>query len=85
MTYAEFQKLLLVADSMIGSCAPKKSEYGRGYHIGIQLHFSNPQPGSVPDHYSLAEIARENGCRNVDAFARGYRDGCKGLKPNYID
>jgi hypothetical protein len=84
MTYAEFQKLLLLADSMVASCAPKKAEYGRGYHMGIQIHFNNAQPGSVPDQYSIAEIARVSGCRNVDAFARGYHDGCMGLKPEYI-
>jgi hypothetical protein len=51
--------------------------------MGIQIHFNNNQPGSPPDHYSIAEIARTNGCRDVHAFARGYRDGCMGLKPEY--
>ena len=83
MTFAEDQKLLLLADSMIASCAPKKAEYGKGYHVGIQIHFNNAQPGSLPDHYSIAEIARSNGCRNVHAFVRGYRDGYLGLKPEY--
>jgi hypothetical protein len=83
MTYADFQKLLLLADRMIASSAPRKAEYGRGYHLGIQIHFNNARPGSLPDHYSIAEIARQNGCRNVHAFARGYRDGCMGLKPEY--
>jgi len=68
MTYAEFRKLLLLADSMIASCAPKKAEYGRGYHVGIQIHFNSAQPGSLPDHYSIAEIARSNGCRNAAMF-----------------
>ncbi len=84
MTYTEFQRLLLLADSMVASCAPRKSEYGRGYQVGIQFHFSNPQPGSIPDQYSIAEIARGNGCRHVDAFARGYLDGCMGVKPDFF-
>lgn len=83
MTYAELQKLLLLADRMIASSAPRKAEYGRGYQMGIQFHFTNTQPGSLPDHYYIADIARRNGCRNVHAFASGYRDGCKGLKPEY--
>ena len=29
-----------------------------GYHLGIQIHFNNARPGSLPDHYSIAEIAR---------------------------
>jgi hypothetical protein len=83
MTYTKFQKLLLLADSMIASCALKKAEYGRGYQMGIQIHFNNTQPGSLPDNHSIAEIARTNGCRNVHAFARGYNDGYMGLKPEY--
>ena len=83
MTYTKFQKLLLLADSMIASCALKKAEYGRGYQMGIQIHFNNTQPGSLPDNHSIAEIARTNGCRNVHAFTRGYNDGYMGLKPEY--
>jgi hypothetical protein len=82
MTYAEFENLLLLADRMIASCVPRKAEYGRGYQGGIKFHFYNPQPGSPPDHYAIAEIARKNGSREVHAYARGYRDGCKGLMPD---
>jgi hypothetical protein len=85
MTYADFQNLLLLADRMIASSAPKKAEYGRGYQMGIQFHFSNAQPGSLPDHYSINDIARKNGSRHIHSFASGYRDGCKGMKPEYPD
>jgi len=51
--------------------------------MGIQIHFNNGHRGSLPDHYSIAEIARSNRCRIVDAFARGYIDGYMGLKPEY--
>jgi hypothetical protein len=81
MTYAELEKLILLADRMIASCVPRKAEYGRGYQNGIKFHFYNPQTGSPPDHYATADIARKNGSRDVHAYARGYRDGCKGLKP----
>ena len=83
MTYTEFQKLLLQADSLSTSCAPRKSEYGRGYQMGILIHFNEGQPGSLPDYHTIAEIARRNGCRIVHAFARGYSDGCMGLQPEY--
>jgi hypothetical protein len=83
MTYEQFEKLLLLADRMIASPTLGKAEYGRGYHMGIQFHFNNAQPGSLPDHYSILDIARKNGSRNVHAFSRGYCDGCKGLKPEY--
>jgi len=81
--YTEFQKLLLQADSLCASCSPQKSDYGKGYHMGIQIHFNSGHRGSLPDHYSIAEIARSNGCRNVHAFARGYLNGYMGLKPEY--
>jgi hypothetical protein len=83
MTYAEFEKLLLLADRMIANGTLKKAEYGRGYHMGIQFHFNNAQSGSLPDHHSILDVARKNGSRNVHAFAHGYHDGCKGLKPEY--
>lgn len=85
ITYTEFQKLLLLADRLSSNSAPRKSDYGRGYHMAIQIHFNNAHRGSLPDHYSIAEIARRNRCRNVHAFARGYRDGIMGMKPEYTD
>jgi hypothetical protein len=85
MTYAELENFILLADRMIMNCVPRKAEYGRGYQSGIKFHFYNPQPGSSPDHYAIAEIARRNGSRDVHAYARGYRDGCKGLKPEDTD
>jgi hypothetical protein len=82
MTYAEFENLLLLADRIIASNEPRKAEYGRGYRSGIKFHFDNDQPESLPDHYFIAEIARRDGSRDVHAYVRGYRDGCKGLKPS---
>jgi len=83
MTYAELENRILLADRMIVSCTPRKAEYGRGYTEGIKFHFNNPQSTSPPDHYAIADIARRNGSRDVHSYARGYRDGCKGLKPEY--
>lgn len=81
MTYAEFEKLILLSDRMSASCVPKKADYGRGYHRGIKHHYCNPQPESLPDHYFIVEIARRDGSRDVHAYARGYLDGCMGLIP----
>ena len=63
--------------------ALKKMEYGRGYSEGIQFHFNNQHSTSPPDTYSIANIARRNGSRDVHSYARGYRDGYKGMKPEY--
>ena len=81
VTYAEFEKLILLSDRMILSCVPRKSEYWRGYNSGIKIHFQNGQQESFPDYYFIVEIARRDGSRDVHAYARGYRDGCKGLIP----
>jgi hypothetical protein len=81
MTYAEFENLLLRADRLTAICNPKKAEYWRGYRSGIEFHFQNGRQESLPDHYSIIETARRNGSHDVHAYARGYRDGCKGLKP----
>jgi len=81
MTYKEFENLILRADHLTAICAPWKAEYWRGYRSGIEFYFQNAQQGSPPDHYSIADIARRNGSRDVHAYARGYRDGCKGVKP----
>jgi hypothetical protein len=83
MTYAEFQNNLLMADRMISGCALQKVEYGRGYSEGIQFYFSHPHSTSLPDTYALADIARRNGSCDVHSYACGYRDGCKGLKPEF--
>ena len=83
MTYSEFQNCLLLADRMMAGCGLKKMEYARGYSEGIQFHFSNPHATSPTDTYLISNIARRNGSRDVHSYARGYRDGCKGLKPEY--
>lgn len=80
-SYAEIENLLLLADRMIASNDVIKSEYGRGYQCGIKDYCDNAQQESYLDHYFIAEIARRNRSRNVHAYVRGYRDGCKGLKP----
>ena len=86
MTYSEFQNLLLLADRMINSRVPRKAEYGRGYSQGVRFHFNNPQSTPPPDHPNLiAVIARRYGSQDVHSYTRGYCDGRKGLKPEYID
>jgi len=84
MTYAEFEKLILLSDRMISSCVPGKSEYWRGYNSGIKFHFQNGRQEALPDHYFIVEIARREGSRDVHAYAHGYRDGCNGLIPEDI-
>ena len=84
MTSTEFENLLHRADEKIESCDPEIGEYWRGYRSGIRFHIQNALPESLPDHYTLMFAAtRRNGGNYVyvDAYACGFRDGCKGLKP----
>ena len=81
MTYMEFEKLRLQADRLTAVCNPRKAEYWKGYRSGIEFHFRNGQPESLPDQYAVVEVARRNRSNDVHAYARGYLDGCKGLKP----
>ena len=83
MTFTEFEKLLLLADRLTAECEPRKAEYWRGFRSGIQYFFKDGLPESLRDHYTLMYVAtRGTGDPYFDAYARGYRDGCKGLKPS---
>ena len=87
MTSTEFENLLHRTDRKIESCEPKMVEYWRGYRSGIRFHFQNAVAESSPDHYTLMyATTRRNGGDYVyvDAYARGFRDGCEGLKPEDI-
>ena len=84
MTSTEFENLLHRADQKIESCEPEIVEYWRGYRSGIRVHFQNALRESLPDQYTLmfAATRRDGGTYvYVDAYARGFRDGCRGLKP----
>ena len=81
MTHMEFENLRLLADRLTGICEPKKAEYWKGYRSGIEFHFQYGLQESLPDHFSIVDTARRNGSRDIDAYVRGYIDGCKGLKP----
>ena len=83
MTYAEFENLRLQADRLSANINPKKAEYYKGYRSGIEFRFQNGQQESLSDHYAIADFARRNRSCDVHSYVRGYRDGCKGLKPNY--
>jgi len=87
MTSTEFENLLHRADQKIENCEPKIAEYWRGYRSGIRFYFQDVLPESLPDHYTLMyATTRRNGATyvHVDAYARGFRDGCKGVKPEDI-
>ena len=56
----------------------REAEYWRGYGEGVNIRIRQRMGESIREHYRLLEEATgENGDSCVDAYARGYRDGCK--------
>jgi hypothetical protein len=66
---------------MIQISEPRQAEYYRGYSLGIQFRQLGTLDESIHDHYRLNESYAASGDHYVDSYARGYRDGCKGVKP----
>jgi ribosome modulation factor len=78
----EYDGLLHLIDQMIETSEPKRAEYFRGYRRGIQFHVLGNLEETAQEHYRLYNSpGRDSGDHYVNAFARGYRDGCKGRTP----
>jgi len=56
----------------------REAVFWRGYGEGVDFPIRQRTGESIREHYRLPEDAPgENGDSCVDAYARGYRDGCK--------
>jgi hypothetical protein len=56
----------------------REAEYWRGYGEGINYRIRQRMGESIRAHYRPSEkAAGEDGDSFVDAYAEGYRDGCK--------
>jgi hypothetical protein len=82
MDKQEFAALLHAVDQMIRISEPRQAEYYRGYRLGIQFHQLGTLEESIHEHFRLNDSYATSGDHYVDSFARGYRDGCRGLKPS---
>lgn len=82
MSQADFDALLNAIDRMIQISEPRAAEYYRGYRRGLQLSQSGMQDKPLQEPYPFQESCVNSGDHYVDSYARGYRDGCKGLTPN---
>jgi hypothetical protein len=79
MDQGEFEALLHRIDQLIRKSEPRKAEYWRGYREGVRFQFQGKTGETVHAHYHLHEIADRNyGDPYLEAYARGYRDGCEG-------
>ena len=79
----DYDKLLNLVDQMINTSEPRRAEYYRGYRSGIQAIVHGTQEESVQAHFSLLHDASDGDHADpyLEAYARGYRDGCRGMKP----
>ena len=79
MDDADLEILVDLADRKIQRSTPTAAEYWRGFCKGIKVYFQQSMDLSFPDGQLLVDIAdREYGDPRLEAYARGYCDGCKG-------
>ncbi len=80
MERGDFEILLDLIDRKIQRSRPTVAEYWRGFRRGVSEYFQ-PKPEAAPcDPSLLREIARRNHADPyLEAYARGYCDGCQGL------
>jgi hypothetical protein len=82
MDWEKYAALLSIIDQMIETSEPRQAAYFRGYGRGIQYRVLGILGETVQDHYRLYFVpGGDSGDHYLEAFARGYRDGCRGLKP----
>ena len=82
MDKKEYDALLDLIRKSIETSEPKRAEYFRGYRRGIQFHVLGILEETDQEHDRLYNGPGGNsGDHYLDAYARGYRDGCKGLTP----
>jgi hypothetical protein len=72
---------------VIGKSDPRAAEYLRGFRRGIQHHviFLGKLGEPVHAHFFPGD-AHDGNSEDpyLDAYVHGYRDGCRGLIPEYI-
>jgi hypothetical protein len=82
MDWRKYDALLRIIDHMIEISEPRRAAYFRGYGRGIQFRVLGILEETVQDHNRLYNVpGSDSGDPYLEAFARGYRDGCRGLKP----
>jgi hypothetical protein len=82
VVWKKYDDLLDFIDEKIDTSEPRRAEYFRGYLRGIHFHVHGGLEETTRKHdllYNGSDV--DSGDPYVDAFARGYRDGRKGLKP----
>jgi hypothetical protein len=84
MDKKECAMLLTTIERLIFISEPQRAEYLRGYHRGIVFHALGVSDERTEEHQHfmlMDESSSDSGDPSVDSYARGYRHGFKGMKP----
>ncbi len=82
MDWKEYEVLIDLINQRIETSEPTRAEYFRGYRRGIQFHILGRLEETIQDHNFFCTYSGcGSGDHYVDAYTRGYRDGCRGSKP----
>jgi hypothetical protein len=80
----EYDALFNLIDQMIETSEPNRAEYFRGYRWGLRFYVHGTLEIPSQEHSQLLDGAFEpSGDSRLDAYSKGYRDGCRGLKPEH--
>jgi len=79
MTTKVSDVLFKYIDELIETSDPPRAEYYRGFRQGIHFHLFGPSDQTNHEHSAILDSPDWSlGDPYLDAYARGYRDGCKG-------
>ena len=84
MDKKEWSALLRLVAQLIEISEPQRAEYLRGYHRGIRAHVLGVPDNRTEERQHIMLMARsgsDSGAPYVDLYARGYRHGLLGKKP----
>ena len=82
MDKKECAMLLTLIERQIFISEPQRAEYLRGYHRGIVFHVLGVSDERIEEHRLIMECSDiDSGDPYIDSFARGYRHGFEGKKP----
>jgi hypothetical protein len=87
MDKKEWSQLLRLIEQLINISEPQRAEYLRGYHRGIRVHVLGVSDERTEEQQHNMLMDRSGGSSGdpyIDSYARGYRHGFEGKKPESL-
>ncbi len=83
MDKKECRPIFSIIEKLIDSAHPLRAEYLRGYHRGIEAQVYGVSDELIEEHRILLDYSTGgSGDSYIDSYARGYRHGIEGMKPD---